>query len=61
MVTHRERLAAQILRRAVLQGLGQVLGLDVQGAVQVGDGPGHPADAVIAAGGESHPGEGPPA
>ena len=60
VVIRRERLAAQILRRAVLQGLGQVLGLDVRGAVQVGDGPGHPADAVIAAGGEPHPGKGPP-
>ena len=59
VVIRRERLAAQILRRAVLQGLGQVLGLDVRGAVQVGDGPGHPADAVIAAGGKPHAVEGP--
>ena len=55
----REKSPSQILRRPVLEGLGQVLGLDVLRAVQIGDGPGHPADAVVAAGGEAHAGEGP--
>ena len=33
--------------------------LDGGAAVQVSDGPGHPQDAVIAAGGEPHPVKGP--
>ena len=46
--------APQIGRGTVLQGLGQVLGLDFFAFIQVGNGAGHPADAVIAAGGEAH-------
>lgn len=42
-----------------MQGLGQVVGLDGLAAVQVGNGAGHPADAVVAPGGEPHAVKGP--
>lgn len=36
-----------------MNGLGDVLGLDIRAAVQVGNSPCHPDDAVVAAGGQA--------
>ena len=44
---------------AILDGLGQVGGLDIRAGVQVGDGPGHAENAVVAAAGEAQPVKGP--
>ena len=54
------KLRSEVLRRTVLQGLGEVLGRDIRRAVQVGDGAGHPQDAVVSPGGEAQPVVGPP-
>lgn len=52
------RLLPQYLRVPVLDGLRQMGGGDTLRPVQIGDGPGHPQDAVVAPGGESHAVEG---
>ena len=48
-----------MLRRSVLQRLREMVHRDVLRPVQVGDGAGHPEDAVIAPGGEAQPVIGP--